>query len=497
LEDGGKRHSIKIGDETYSWDTYDAGGYLLLDKKCSGRTDDGIYTSTLISKNGLLQANNAIIYGEVHAQRGKIGQLLLSDGALSGSTFYLSQDGLVINGSIRQPFFECYAEENENSCGMGFIVEDFCWDDNGEQEAEREQLIAQLKKNLNFCDNLYLPKGGTIPPLTCDMSQCGRRVVLVNNKGGRNVTNYGISDMTLPNGYYFFEDGFASNTLRFSNEVIELIGYGSSTSDGEDRFFGWIVLGRTSIMTSKLYGHELRALCSGRVDTKTGAISRLVTCDNTKYISSGETQNSTITSKYWNSKSFGFISSKKGNIANEFYIRIPDKWFNGGSSNNVLVQVTPTDNATAWCGHHSSSGFTISSSKDTYVDFILYNTGDWMCLPPRFNVDMYPDRTYVYFNTSDYGSSCAIKVKFTKEPEAAVIKMGTPTFISGHGAPAFTYDFSNDVFTVYPNDSYPSQDESFKITFTMTYEGETRKSTITIFQEEYIPPCTDYGWNQT
>ena len=99
LGDGGVRHTIKIGDKEYSWDTYDVGDYVLLGKEKSGTTS-GKTTSTLISKNGLLEANNAIIYGEIHANAGSIGGMVLRDNMLEVTDSENSNNAVAfLNGS--------------------------------------------------------------------------------------------------------------------------------------------------------------------------------------------------------------------------------------------------------------------------------------------------------------------------------------------------------------------------------------------------------------
>ena len=99
LGDGGVRHTIKIGDKEYSWDTYDVGDYVLLGKEKSGTTN-GKTTSTLISKNGLLEANNAIIYGEIHANAGSIGGMVLRNNMLEVTDSENSNNAVAfLNGS--------------------------------------------------------------------------------------------------------------------------------------------------------------------------------------------------------------------------------------------------------------------------------------------------------------------------------------------------------------------------------------------------------------
>ena len=76
-EDGKTKHTIKIGDKTYEWYTFEltdvnGDGFVMLDRPYTGETETG-NTSVLISNKGLLQCNNAIIHGCVYAQAGEIG----------------------------------------------------------------------------------------------------------------------------------------------------------------------------------------------------------------------------------------------------------------------------------------------------------------------------------------------------------------------------------------------------------------------------------------
>lgn len=82
---GGTRHIIKIGDTDYTWDTWDGNDFLLLNTEYSGETDSGT-ARFLISKNGLLQANNAVIYGKIYASEGWFkGSVSADSGYFRGS----------------------------------------------------------------------------------------------------------------------------------------------------------------------------------------------------------------------------------------------------------------------------------------------------------------------------------------------------------------------------------------------------------------------------
>lgn len=112
------------------------------------------------------------------------------------------------------------------------------------------------------------------------LENSGRRICLVNYKWGSTIST-GYMTITAPSGKYFFEDGISKSTLKFSREVIEMIGYGDSST-----FFGWIVLNRRDLMTSGRYGSFQQILVSGIVTgTKSSASIRYHTFDGSTSVS--------------------------------------------------------------------------------------------------------------------------------------------------------------------------------------------------------------------
>lgn len=84
---GGVRHVITIGGVPYEWDTWDAGDFVLLNTEYSGETESGT-AKFLVSKNGLLQANNAIIYGKIYASEGWFkGSVSATNGEFRGDVY--------------------------------------------------------------------------------------------------------------------------------------------------------------------------------------------------------------------------------------------------------------------------------------------------------------------------------------------------------------------------------------------------------------------------
>ena len=96
-EDGSITHTINIGGREYSWVTYDIGDYVLLGAVFSGMSGNEL-TKFVVSKNGLLQANNAIIYGKIYASEGYFhGSVSATDGYFKGS---ISADGGYFKGRV-------------------------------------------------------------------------------------------------------------------------------------------------------------------------------------------------------------------------------------------------------------------------------------------------------------------------------------------------------------------------------------------------------------
>ena len=115
--------------------------------------------------------------------------------------------------------------------------------------------------NFNKYDHVVAIRGSWDEdiPLPWNLEHSGRRVCLVNYKWGSNTT-VGVMSITAPSGKYFYEDGISKSTITFSRELVELLGYGDNTT-----FFGWIVVNRLDLMTSKKYGKNMKFLAQGTV----------------------------------------------------------------------------------------------------------------------------------------------------------------------------------------------------------------------------------------
>lgn len=254
----------------------------------------------------------------------KDGNVTCNSGTFTNGTF----TNVKVIGSIRNPF---------NLANSSFDVD---YSDN----------VAMLSSDGGWLDVYSMP---------WDVSQSGRRLTIVNYKWGSTLA-YGKAGISAPTGKYFFEDGIQKSRLKISREIIEMIGYGTTTE-----FYGWIVLNRIDLMTSQKYGHRLKALAVGTVS---GGNSN----DNTS-ITSNTFDGSKLT-----------VSRQSEGLYRVYY---PSSWFSYSSYCHVILT------GRGVCYGHSSpvkatlhslgSGyFDVTTSDDATLndgsfDFIIYNGSDF------------------------------------------------------------------------------------------------------------------------
>ncbi len=192
-----------------------------------------------------------------------------------------------------------------------------------------------------------------------DVSQSGRRLTIVNYKWGSTLAS-GKASINAPSGKYFFEDGIKKSKLKVSREIVEMIGYGTTTE-----FYGWIVLNRIDLMTSQKYGHCLKALAVGTVS---GGDSN----SNTS-ITSNTFDGSTLT-----------VSRQSEGLYRVYY---PSAWFAYSSNCRVILtgrgvcygEISPVK-ATM---HSLGNGYfdvvvsDDATRNDGSFDFIIYNGSDF------------------------------------------------------------------------------------------------------------------------
>ena len=254
----------------------------------------------------------------------KDGNVTCNSGTFKNGTF----TNVKVIGSIRNPF---------NLANSSFDVD---YSDN----------VAMLSSDGGWLDAYSMP---------WDVSQSGRRLTIVNYKWG-NTLAYGKAGISAPSGKYFFEDGIQKSQLKISREIIEMIGYGTTTE-----FYGWIVLNRIDLVTSQKYGHCLKALAVGTVS---GGNSN----DNTS-ITSNTFDGSKLT-----------VSRQSEGLYRVYY---PSAWFSYSSYCHVIL----TGRGVCYGGsspvkatlHSLGSGyFDVTTSDDATrndgsFDFIIYNGSDF------------------------------------------------------------------------------------------------------------------------
>lgn len=166
----------------------------------------------------------------------KDGNVTCNSGTFTNGTF----TNVKVIGSIRNPF---------NLANDSFDVD---YSDN----------VAMLSSGGGWLDAYSMP---------WDVSQNGRRLSIVNYRWGSTMAQ-GQAAISAPRGKYFFEDGIQKSELKVSREIVEMIGYGTTTE-----FYGWIVLNRIDLMTSQKYGHCLKALAFGTVSGGNSSSSTSIT----------------------------------------------------------------------------------------------------------------------------------------------------------------------------------------------------------------------------
>lgn len=224
--------------------------------------------------------------------------------------------------------------------------------------------LANDSFDTNYSDNVAMLSNDKDDWLTAysmpwDVSQNGRRLTIVNYKWGSTLA-YGKAEIKAPSGKYFFEDGIQKSKLKISREIIEMIGYGTTTE-----FYGWIVLNRIDLATSQKYGHCLKALAVGTV-------------------SGGDSNsNTSITSSTFD----GSILTVSRQSEGLYRVCYPRTWFAYSSYCHVILT------GRGVCYGHSSpvkatmhslgnGYFDVTTSDDATLndgsfDFIIYNGSDF------------------------------------------------------------------------------------------------------------------------
>jgi len=263
-------------------------------------------------------ANGNIIF------QAKDGNVTCNSGTFTNGTF----TNVKVIGSIRNPF---------NLANDSFDVD---YSDN----------VAMLSSDGGFLTAYSMP---------WDVSQNGRRLTIVNYKWGGTMAQ-GQAGISAPNGKYFFEDGIQKSRLKVSREIVEMIGYGTTTE-----FYGWIVLNRIDLMTSQKYGHCLKALAFGTVS------------------GGNSSSNTSITSNTFDGSELTVARQSEG----LYRVFFPSTWFTYTSNCRVILTgrgvcygASSPVKATM---HSLGNGYfdvvvsDDASRNDGSFDFIIYNGSDF------------------------------------------------------------------------------------------------------------------------
>ena len=201
--------------------------------------------------------------------------------------------------------------------------------------------------------------GGLNSMLSWTLNDSGRIMRIANWKfNGETFT--GKATVSAPSGKYFFEDGLSKSTLTVSREMVELIGY------GDDRtFYGWIVVRRIDLGSTKRYGRGLKVLAQGMV--------------------SGYSSGASISYKTFDGSSMSVTRLSEG----RYQISFSSTWFS--SASDCLVMLTgygySSGSSTAPIKATLTSRNTTSIIVDTSDDasrndgsfmFYISNLNDWM-----------------------------------------------------------------------------------------------------------------------
>lgn len=317
-----KSHT-KTGKETGANNTLSTDYWKLADKLEIVATKILLAQYALVKNLGveaidMKDANGNIIF------QAKDGNVTCNSGTFTNGTF----TNVKVIGSIRNPF---------NLANDSFDVD---YSDN----------VAMLSSGGGWLDAYSMP---------WDVSQNGRRLTIVNYKWGGTMAQ-GQAEISAPNGKYFFEDGIQKSKLKVSREIVEMIGYGTTTE-----FYGWIVLNRIDLMTSQKYGHCLKALAFGTVS------------------GGNSSSNTSITSNTFDGSKLTVARQSEG----LYRVFFPSTWFTYTSNCRVILTgrgvcygASSPVKATM---HSLGNGYfdvvvsDDASRNDGSFDFIIYNGSDF------------------------------------------------------------------------------------------------------------------------
>ena len=314
--------------------------------------------------------------------KGKIGGWTIGANSITKNSVSLGSDGTISNGSY-------WSLKND---GSGFVAKgNITWTNTGVMTIKTANIESSVLKNVKITGTVRQPwarsgiyvniGGNSSETLTFDnvaggasggwedgslnnmlswtLNDSGRIMRIANWKfNGETFT--GKATVSAPSGKYFFEDGLSKSTLTVSREMVELIGY------GDDRtFYGWIVVRRIDLGSTKRYGRGLKVLAQGMV--------------------SGYSSGASISYKTFDGSSMSVTRLSAG----RYQISFSSAWFS--SASNCLVMLTgygySSGSSTAPIKATLTSRNTTSIIVDTSDDssrndgsfmFYISNLNDWM-----------------------------------------------------------------------------------------------------------------------
>lgn len=280
--------------------------------------------------------------------------------------------------------------------------------------------------DIDYSDNIA-QQGGFIPisyTVPCNTSQSGRVIRIVNWKWGGDE-QVGASAISLSDqNCAFLEDGIRKKEIYLSRECVTLLGYGDSA-----RFYGWIVLQRTDLMTTKAYGRHMKVLAQG-----------VINCGAKPTFGKYYTFDATT------------LSAERQSTGT-FKVTLPAAW--GLSDNGYVVLLTTL-------GRTSSDNVIVSSVKETkagyfvfdcesvqanYIDdakvmFLISNQSDFV------NVTNEVDKNTIRDEVTGTTAQGNGKLKLTVTPTTAKVRIdGTYVNVNG-GTGVVTEDLSYGSHTV-------------------------------------------------
>ena len=314
--------------------------------------------------------------------KGTIGGWTIGANSITKNSVSLGSDGTISNGSY-------WSLKND---GSGFFAKgNITWTNTGVMTIKTANIESSVLKNVKITGTVRQPwarsgiyvniGGNSSETLTFDnvaggasggwedgslnsmlswtLNDSGRIMRIANWKfNGETFT--GKATVSAPSGKYFFEDGLSKSTLTVSREMVELIGY------GDDRtFYGWIVVRRIDLGSTKRYGRGLKVLAQGMV--------------------SGYSSGASISYKTFDGSSMSVTRLSEG----RYKISFSSAWFS--SASDCLVMLTgygySSGSSTAPIKATLTSRNTTSIIVDTSDDasrndgsfmFYISNLNDWM-----------------------------------------------------------------------------------------------------------------------